>query len=90
MVTEADAAIAMNLPSMDKFEGSVVKGGHLLVNSSLIDRKVELEGVHVHYIAANDEALELGNTRVAGMIMLGAYLKLSGCVTIDDICERCV
>lgn len=87
VVTEADAVVAMNLPSLDKFEGSVVKGGHLLVNSSLIDRKVELEGVHVHYIAANDEALELGNTRVAGMIMLGAYLKLSGCVTIDDICE---
>lgn len=87
VVTEADAVIAMNLPSLDKFEGSVVKGGHLLVNSSLINRKVELEGVNVHYIPANDEAIALGNTRVAGMIMLGAYLKLSGCVTIDDICE---
>jgi len=79
--------IAMNLPSLDKFEGTVVKGGHLFVNSSLIDRKVDIEGINVHYINANDEALALGNTRVAGMIMLGAYLKVSGCVSIDDICE---
>lgn len=87
IITEADAVIAMNLPSLDKFEGTVVKGGHLFVNSSLIERKVEIEGINVHYINANDEAAALGNARVAGMIMLGAYLKVSGCVSIDDICE---
>ena len=87
IITEADAVIAMNLPSLDKFESLVAKGGHLLINSSLIDRKVERDDMKVHYIPANDEAMALGNDRVAGMVMLGAYLELTGCVSIEDICE---
>lgn len=70
--------MAMNLPSLDKFEDSVVPGGKLLINSSLIGRKAARTDIDVYYIPANDIANELGNGRVAGVVMLGAYLKLSG------------
>ena len=80
-----DCLMAMNLPSLDKFECSVAPGGRLFVNSSLISRKAERGDIEVHYIPANDIALELGNSRVAGMVMLGAYLKLSGVVGHDGI-----
>ncbi len=80
-----DCLMAMNLPSLDKFERNVAPGGRLFINSSLISRKAERSDIDVHYIPANDIALELGNSRVAGMVMLGAYLKLSGVVGHDGI-----
>ena len=72
---DATCAIVMNLPSLDKFENDVVAGGKVLVNSSLIEKKVQTTDVDAYYIPANEIALELGNPRVANMIMLGAYLE---------------
>ena len=39
MISAADSVLAMNLPSMVKFEKLLKPGGLLLVNSSIIDRK---------------------------------------------------
>jgi 2-oxoglutarate ferredoxin oxidoreductase subunit gamma len=82
---QADCLMAMNLPALDKFENTVVPGGRLLINSSLIERKATRTDIDVYYIPANDIAAELGNSRVAGMVMLGAYLKLSGVVGHDGV-----
>jgi len=84
---DATSAIVMNLPSLEKFESEVKPGGKILVNSSLIERKVERKDVDVYYIPANDIALELGNPKVANMIMLGAYLKTEPTVEVDSILE---
>lgn len=85
IVTEATAAIVMNRPSLDKFEDDVVKGGNLLINSSLIDRKANREELNAYYIPANEMAVELGNAKVANMIMLGAYLELTKAVKVESI-----
>jgi len=84
---DATCAIVMNLPSLEKFESEVKPGGKILVNSSLIERKVERKDVDVYYIPANDIALELGNPKVANMIMLGAYLQTEPTVEVDSILE---
>jgi 2-oxoglutarate ferredoxin oxidoreductase subunit gamma len=84
---DATCAIVMNLPSLEKFEQEVKPGGKILVNSSLIEAKVQRDDVEVHYIPANDIAAELGNPRVANMIMLGAYLKTDSTVEIDSVLE---
>ncbi|RDY22816.1 2-oxoacid:ferredoxin oxidoreductase subunit gamma [Romboutsia maritimum] len=84
---DATCAIIMNLPSLDKFEKDVVPGGKILINSSLIDQKVKRTDVDVHYIPANDLATELGNPKVANMIMLGAYLKASETVDIESVLD---
>ena len=84
---DATCAIVMNLPSLDKFESEVKPGGKILVNSSLIERKVERDDVDVYYIPANDIALKLGNPRVANMVMLGAYLKTEPTVEVDSVLE---
>ena len=86
-VTEATAVIAMNKPSMDKFEKDVVPGGKLLVNSSLIDRKSERDDIEVLYIPANDIAAEIGTDKVANMVMLGAYLKATGAAKEETVME---
>lgn len=83
----ATTAIIMNLPSLDKFESDVVAGGRILVNSSLIEKKVSRTDVETFYIPANEIAVELGNGRAANMVMLGAYLELVSSVSVESIIE---
>jgi 2-oxoglutarate ferredoxin oxidoreductase subunit gamma len=80
IVTEATCVIAMNLPSLDKFEACVQPGGWLLVNSSLIPRPPARTDVQVLTIPVNDLAQQQGSPRVANVVMLGAYLALSHAV----------
>lgn len=86
-VTEATAALILNRPSLDKYEKDVVPGGALLINSSLIDKKATRTDIKVHYIPANDIANELGTGKIANMVMLGAYLAVSGAAKQDTIME---
>ena len=77
VVTVSDTLIAMNQPSLEKFEKKVKKGGRILVNASLIKEHTYREDVEVLKIPVNAIALELGNLKVANMIMLGAYIGAS-------------
>ena len=87
VVVDASAVIVMNKPSLDKFEASVVEDGKLFINSSLIDRKINRNDIEVYYIPANDIANELGNGKVANMVMLGAYLQATKTVKFTSIIE---
>jgi len=75
IITEPDVLVAMNLPSLQKFVDSVVPGGQIYVDSSLIDAKVERTDVQVFYIPATQMAKdqELGN--LANMILMGSLLE---------------
>lgn len=81
----ATCAIVMNMPSLVKFEEDLVTDGNLLINSSLIDEKASRSDVKAYYIPANEAAIELGNARVANMIMLGAYIELTKTVSFDAL-----
>ena len=87
IVTEATAVIAMNLPSLEKFEKTILAEGLLIINSSLVDSKTTRDDIDVIYIPANEIADELGNNRVANMVMLGAYLEKTRVVSPDSIIE---
>ena len=85
VVIDSTSAIVMNRLSLDKFEDGVVENGKLFVNSSLIDREATRDDLDVYYIPANDIANDLGNPRVANMVMLGAYLEATKAVEVDTI-----
>ena len=87
VTTNASCAIIMNLPSLEKFETSVVAGGAIFVNSSLVHRPVKRTDVRVYEIPANDLAAACGNPKAANMVMLGAYLAVSRELTLDSILE---
>lgn len=72
--SKPDTIIVMNLPSLDKFSPMVKSGGLILYNSSLIEKEVEREDVETVAVPANEVANELGNSKVANMVMLGTYL----------------
>jgi len=88
VVTESTSVIVMNRPSLDKFENTIVPGGKLFINSSLIDRKATRDDIEVYYIPANEIANELGNSRVANMVMLGAFLEVTNVVEKSTILDK--
>ena len=78
IVSKPDVLIAMNLPSLDKYESTVAKGGMIFLDSSLIERKVERDDVSVFYIPATRLAGENGMPTLANMIIVGKILKELG------------
>ncbi len=87
IVTQATGVIALNRPSLDKFEDYVLPGGKLFINSALIERKSLREDILVYYIPANDIAEDIGHSRVANMVMLGACVAGLTDVTIEVVSE---
>lgn len=85
VVTEPDTLVAMNLPSLDRFEQAVKPGGIIVVNTSLIERKVARTDVQVVEIDATALADEMGNQRIANMIVLGAVIGLTRVVGMDAV-----
>ena len=75
IVSNPDVLIAMNLPSLDKYENEVVPGGKIFIDSTLITRKVERTDVDVFYIPATQLANEQGISTLANMIITGKLLK---------------
>ena len=85
--THPTELIAMNLPALEKFEPKVVEGGLIIVNSSVVEQKVERTDVKAYYVPCIDIATELGNTKVANMVMLGAYSKATGALKVETVQE---
>lgn len=85
MVTEPDIAMIMNRPSLDTFEDSIKAGGLLLYNSSLIDTKPKRTDITIIGVPCNEIAGELGNDRVANMVMLGALIGAQGLVKKESL-----
>lgn len=79
--------LAMNLPSLDKFEPKVKPGGLVLVNSSLIPRPVRRDDLRVVLVPANDIANDIGNPRGANMVALGAYVTVVGMPAWEQVEE---
>ncbi|MDD6483726.1 MAG: 2-oxoacid:acceptor oxidoreductase family protein [Clostridiales bacterium] len=87
IITEPDVLVAMNAPSLDKFEGAMAPGGIIFADSSLIQKKAERNDIKAIYIAATEIADSMGNKSLANMVMLGAVIKETGLFTLDEIEE---
>ncbi|HWR09513.1 2-oxoacid:acceptor oxidoreductase family protein [Sporomusa sp.] len=85
IVSEPNLVIAMNLPSLDKFEPQLQSGGILIINSSLIERGADRTDVTAYQVPANEIAAEIGNTKTANMVMLGAIIGAAEVVTTDAV-----
>ena len=79
--------IAMNQPSMVRFQHQLQSGGMFFLNSSLIDTEVMRGDIEVVMIPANATASQMGNPRSANMVMLGAFIKKSDMVKLDTLFE---
>lgn len=78
IVSNPNILVAMNLPSLDKYESTVESGGMIFADSSLIERKVERDDVKVFYIPATRLARDNGVPTLANMIIVGKIMKELG------------
>jgi 2-oxoglutarate ferredoxin oxidoreductase subunit gamma len=85
IIRQPTVCIVMNPDSMDKYEPLIKPGGLLVVNSTLIQNRSKRDDIEVVYIPANDLALELGNVRMANVVLLGAMLGVREFVSIAGI-----
>ncbi|MBQ7956736.1 MAG: 2-oxoacid:acceptor oxidoreductase family protein [Clostridia bacterium] len=87
IINEPDILVAMNLPSLDKYEASVKKGGKIILDSSLIGRKVQRDDVEVFYLPATQLANDNNIPKLANMIIAGKLMKECDAVSSDNIRE---
>ena len=85
IVSHPDALIAMNLPSLDKYEPAVTPGGKVFIDSTLIGRKAIREDIDAYYIPATKMAADAGIPTLANMIILGKMIKETGAVSFEDL-----
>jgi 2-oxoisovalerate ferredoxin oxidoreductase beta subunit len=78
MVTEPSVLMALNGPSLERFESTVTPGGVIVYNSTLIARAPTRTDIEVLAIPATAIADELGEPQAANLVMLGAYLAHTG------------
>ena len=88
VVVTPDILIALNLPSFDKFEPKVIKGGKLIYDCSLIDKTSGRSDIEVYGIPATAMASDAGLTGMANVIVLGYLLKLTGLFAYDAFLEH--
>lgn len=84
---DATVAIFMNVASYHKFINQVAPGGNAYINSSLIHEKVERKDINAYYVPVNDIAADLGNIKLANMVMLGAVNSIEKIAGFDNIIE---
>ncbi|MFW6263192.1 MAG: 2-oxoacid:acceptor oxidoreductase family protein [Thermotogota bacterium] len=85
IIDKPTEVIAMNIPSLLKFEDELEKDGIMILNSSVIDKEPERKDIKVIKIDANKIADELGNLKVANMVVLGAYIESAKIITLDAV-----
>ena len=81
-------ALVFNSPSFDKYALLVKPDGLLIVNASLITRNCDREDIVVDSILASDIATELGNMKMANMVMLGALVRHTNIVSLDTVKQQ--
>ncbi|MDD3013013.1 MAG: 2-oxoacid:acceptor oxidoreductase family protein [Candidatus Gastranaerophilales bacterium] len=77
--------IALNTPSMLKFEHKIKPDGNLIVNSSIVEEKPSRKDINYIFIPVTDIAKNLGEPRCANMVALGALVEKTRVVKFENI-----
>lgn len=85
LVRNPDVVIALNLPSLDKYEPLLNTGGTIVANKSLINREVQREDIQAVMIDGQQIAEEIGNSRMTNMVLTGAMLALVSVLPLDVV-----
>ena len=86
IIHRPQSLIAMNRPSLDKFQSRVVDGGIHIINSSLIDMELaDKDRLKCYDVPCNEIADKLGNTRMANMVAIGAFVQASGIIPLEAL-----
>lgn len=85
LVWNPDLLVAMNKPSLVRFEQAVKPGGIIILNQDLVDIQVTRTDVLQVWIPADQIAADLGNSRISNVAALGAMIGATGLLTLDEV-----
>ena len=85
LVRHPRGLIAMNLPSLDKYEHQIQPEGIIIINTSLVDRMLVRDDLNSVYIPANEIAESLGEKRLANIVLLGALITSLPVLDVSNI-----
>jgi 2-oxoglutarate ferredoxin oxidoreductase subunit gamma len=85
ILTTFDTVVALNQPSMDKFEKTVKQGGKLIYDSTNIIAPPTRTDIDILPIAASEEAVKMNNTKIMNMIVLGSFIAETNVVEIESL-----
>ncbi len=85
VASEPDFAVLMNNPSLFRFQNQVQSGATVFLNSSMIESRPVRGDLEIVEIPVNDLAKKFPGNKVANVIMLGAFIKRSGLVSLDTM-----
>lgn len=85
MVEHPPLAVALNLPSFDKYEEMLQKGGTLIVNKSMVDRAARRGDIHAVFVPCNEIAEEIGDKKLLNMVAIGALLTALPDLSMSDV-----
>jgi len=84
VASNPDIVVAMNFPSLQKFESTVVIGGMVFLNASLFTEKPSRSDIQVVSVPTLELAKEAGSERGGNMVMIGAVCAKTGMLSLDD------
>jgi 2-oxoglutarate ferredoxin oxidoreductase subunit gamma len=87
VVSHPNVMVAMNRPSLEKFESKMQPGGELLINKTLIEIPHTRADIHATYLEITGIASELGNPRLANIVALGGLVGRLGLVSREAVFE---
>jgi len=85
VASEPEFAVLMNNPSLFRYQNQVQSGGTIFLNSSMIESRPVRGDLEVYEIPVNDLAKQFPGNKVSNMIMLGAFIKKTGLVSLDTM-----
>ncbi len=86
IASQPEFAVLMNSPSLFRFQNQVQSGGTIFLNSSMVESRPVRGDLEIFEVPVNDLAKSLGS-KVANMIMLGAFIKKSGLASLDTMLQ---
>ncbi len=85
IASSPDFAVVMNKPSLYAFQNKLRSGGMLFINTTMVDEEPVRKDIQAVNVDAGRLAEELGDMRTANMIMLGAFVRKTNLITLDNL-----
>jgi len=87
VASSPEFVVAMNQPSMVRFQHQIQSGGLFFLNSSLIDAEIMRGDIDIIKVPANGIAEEMGSPKSANMVMMGVFTRKSNLVSLESVIE---
>ncbi|MDY7031311.1 MAG: 2-oxoacid:acceptor oxidoreductase family protein [Thermodesulfobacteriota bacterium] len=85
IISEPESLIILDEAALDIYEDSLISGGLLVYNSSMVNRELKRDDLKAVSLPATELAKEMGAVQVSNLVLLGSYLKITDVLPIDTI-----